>query len=24
VFQATASQCDEVELIWYGMNRKLK
>ena len=24
VFQATASQCDEVELIWYGTNRKLK
>jgi adenosylcobinamide kinase/adenosylcobinamide-phosphate guanylyltransferase len=24
VFQVTASQCDQVELIWYGLNRKLK
>jgi adenosyl cobinamide kinase/adenosyl cobinamide phosphate guanylyltransferase len=24
LFQDTALQCDEVELIWYGINRKLK
>lgn len=24
VFQDTASQCNEVEFIWYGLNRKLK
>ena len=24
VFQDTVSQCEGVELIWYGMNRKLK
>jgi adenosylcobinamide kinase / adenosylcobinamide-phosphate guanylyltransferase len=23
-FQETASQCDEVEMIWYGINRKIK